>query len=231
MKVLINAFIFLSGVALVAWLFSQADHIPVSFWLKANLKSLIMQFESYPIVSYALFFLAHLLASTFSIPGSCTFLNILAGAVFGFTRGSFIVYSATVAGAYLGYFLGSKIRLEFLPHYYQEKISSTRKLVAGASFSLLVLLRLSPLLPFGILNLLCGYLKLPLKMYMITTTIGVFFDVFLLSSIGALLNGQSSEFLQNKSIMVGVFLLLFLASVYAKLLKNKLIPIQQIEKL
>lgn len=230
-KIILNAFALLGLAGILYWIFTREESMHVSFWLKTNLQMLNFYYQQYPLLSLLIFCMAHLISSTASLPGSCTFLNILAGAVFGFSAGSAVVYFITFVGAVTGYVLGSKISLNFLPVHYQQKLSKIQEMVAEAPPALLIMLRLSPLLPFGMLNILCGHLRMPFWTYLGTTLIGVFFDVFLLSSIGALFTGQTGNLLQNKGAMIAVFLFLFLAYLCVKLFKNKLLPQQNTEKI
>jgi uncharacterized membrane protein YdjX (TVP38/TMEM64 family) len=48
----------------------------------------------------------------------------------------------------------------------------------------MILLRLSPLVPFGALNLVLGLLRVKFSHYLFATFAGIFFDVFLLCNLG-----------------------------------------------
>lgn len=163
-----------------------------------------------PLYAIVIFMGLHLIASTFSIPGSCTLLNISAGAFFGFIPGSIIVYSITVISACLGYFLGKKLMLSALFNKFRPRLEKISGRINNADSSSLLLLRLSPVVPFGVMNLLCGLLRIDFRLYLITTIIGVFFDVFLLNAFGAMLSGHSAGWLSNKFVMAGLFFFLLI---------------------
>lgn len=138
-----------------------------------------------PFWAILIFCLAHLVASLFSIPGGCTGLNVLAGAIFGFAAGCAIVYPITMLSAALAYLAGERIGRSRIFERYRISSQSWLKRIDQHDYWFLVGLRLSPLLPFGTLNLLMGALKVPWVTYLSTTCAGIFFDVTLLNGIGA----------------------------------------------
>lgn len=163
-------------------------------------------YSDHPVLAVLIFCLLHLLASTFSFPGGCTFLNVTSGAVFGFWTGCAVVYPVTLTGATLVYVVASRFSgSRWLQRYRLESSSIGRHMVEHDYFYL-VSLRLSPLLPFGPLNLLLALMRVPFRLYFLTTMVGIFFDVTLLNNIGAGLG--SSAVGTEKSLAVS-FALLF----------------------
>lgn len=226
-KLLLNAGSYFAIGVFLYWFINGQNQIPVSLWLKTNLQSLRHFYQDNPVLSIALFAFAHMTSATLSIPGSCTFLNVLSGAVFGFTAGVFIVYPVTIISGTIGYFLGCKLPLEFLERKYGAQINTLKKAVGPEAFSFLVLSRLSPLLPYGLLNIVYGFLRVPFSLFLITTTIGVFFDVVLLNSAGALLGGSSAGFAESKRNIVIAFILLFFLSYLVKLFTKQAVEVKE----
>lgn len=226
-KLLLNAVSFIAIGFFLYWFVNGQHQIPVSLWLKNNLHSLRHFYQNNPVLSIALFSVAHIASATFSIPGSCTFLNILSGAVFGFTSGVFIVYPVTIVSGTIGYFLGRKLPLEFLEKKYGTQVKLLKKALGPEAFSFLVLSRLSPLLPYGLLNIVYGFIRVPFSLFLISTTIGIFFDVVLLNSAGALLTGTSSGFADSKRNMAIAFILLFFLSYLVKLFTKQAADVKE----
>lgn len=143
-------------------------------------------------LAVALFCTLHLIASLLGIPGGCTTLNIVAGAVFGFGLGCLIVYPITVASAALSYGAGRALSGRPLAERYQKFMVRISDRLGRGDFLFLVSLRLSPLLPFGLLNFASGWLRIPFGLFISSTTVGIFFDVTLLNSVGAALRMAGS---------------------------------------
>ena len=147
-----------------------------------------------PVLTIIVFCLIHLASSFFGIPGACTLLNILSGALFGVLLGSGIVYPLTLLSAGLGYCLGQKAANTSLLKRYSNQLLFLKQKVRNPGYTFFVSLRLSPFLPFGILNILLGILKIPFKFFLLTTSVGIFFDVVLLNSVGATLFAVDSSY-------------------------------------
>lgn len=189
-----------AGIALVAgfaaWILVSArtgawgPEIPNLSWGIERIRAVI---ERHPISLPLLFAGSHILVSFLSLPG-CTLLNLMAGAGFGFWKGVLIVYPATMMSAALGHLAGRAIGervMPRLPERLKSVIARASERLGSASLSgsegflFLVGLRLSPLFPFGVLNLAMGMVRVPLPTYLLSTFVGIFFDVFLLNLIGS----------------------------------------------
>ena len=90
------------------------------------------------------------------LPGS--WLSMLSGFLYGTWTGSLIVFVGAFMGAHLTFYLGRT----FLKKWAQEKVSKFPKIqlmeqaVKREGFKVIILTRLSPLFPFGLLNFTYG---------------------------------------------------------------------------
>jgi uncharacterized membrane protein YdjX (TVP38/TMEM64 family) len=82
------------------------------------------------------------------------FLTVAAGAMFGVWRGSVIVFIGASLGASAVYVLGSRLsRSRLMARVTRDRrVAAVRDAVAGQGAWVMFLLRLSPLVPFNILN-------------------------------------------------------------------------------
>ena len=82
------------------------------------------------------------------------FLTVAAGAMFGVWRGSIIVFIGASLGASTVYLLGQSLsRSRLMARVTRDRrVAAVREAVAGEGAWLMFLLRLSPLVPFNILN-------------------------------------------------------------------------------
>ena len=85
-------------------------------------------------------------------------LTVAAGALFGVWRGSLLVFVSAVLGASAAYALSSRLtRLPFLAWLDRDpRVIVVRAAVAGEGARVQFLLRLSPLVPFNLLNYALG---------------------------------------------------------------------------
>jgi uncharacterized membrane protein YdjX (TVP38/TMEM64 family) len=155
-----------------------ADHLGKLRWAQAY-------YHEHPTTSIFLFALVHFLCATFAVPGSCTTLNIGSGAVFGFWVGSAVVYPLTVFSGCFGYFCATYLRNSRRLKLPEATLARLEHGFASGGLLFLVTLRLSPFLPYGVLNPALGFLRVPFGAFFASTVVGIFFDVALLNSIGA----------------------------------------------
>ncbi len=106
------------------------------------------------------------------IPGSV--LSLAGGALFGFIRGTLLVFLASTLGAVAAFLVARYIALR----YVQRRIGAGRlaaidRAIARKGFRLVLLLRLSPVVPYSLLNYALGLTR-------------VRFRDFLLGSVGML---------------------------------------------
>jgi uncharacterized membrane protein YdjX (TVP38/TMEM64 family) len=99
-----------------------------------------------------LFILLYIAAAVTLAPAF--FLTVAAGAMFGVWRGSIIVFIGASLGASAVYVLGQPLsRSRLMARMTRDRrVAAVREAVAGEGAWLMFLLRLSPLVPFNILN-------------------------------------------------------------------------------
>lgn len=207
-------------VFLVYWILNHQSQIPISSWIIKNIQLARDFYSERPVFSIFIFCIAHFVSATFSIPGSCTTLNIFSGAVFGLYKGIIVVYLVTVLSGCVGYYIGSKLPFKSLEQKYKKQIETLKNSLQSNGHSYLILVRLSPLLPYGVINMLFGFINIPFFTYLITTIVGIFFDVVLLNSIGSFIT-DGPAFHTDKRYLALVFFLLFISSFFVKLLRSK----------
>lgn len=190
-------------------------------WFQQLLVFARQKYESAPLLFVGFFCLAHLISSVFALPGSCTTLNLLSGAVFGFWLGCAIVYPITMVSAVLVYFVGYKFSNFKIFSKLGLVIENQFKTMGQRDFAFLVALRLSPLFPFGIINFICGATRVPFSLYFFSTLLGVFFDVILLNNIGAALSVMTGATPLEPDQFYYIFAILFIGMVLVRFLISR----------
>lgn len=185
---------------------------------KTDFLQRIGQIEKYyianPVLVTSLLLLTHLIVSFFSIP-ACAFINLGAGYILGFWKGVGLIYAVTMLSAVLGYYSGRFLYAKN-GRWLGRKLPENFKTIQNRGIIYLVLLRLSPFLPFGILNLCFGYSRIPFSAYVASTFVGVFFDVVLLNKIGSSFHDLKNITLEDYLVIGGFFITLFLLVLFKK---------------
>jgi uncharacterized membrane protein YdjX (TVP38/TMEM64 family) len=99
-----------------------------------------------------LFTLIYIVAAVTLAPAF--FLTVAAGAMFGVWRGSAIVFVAASLGASVVYVLGSRLaKLSWMQRVTRDpRVAAVQAAIRSESLWIMFLLRLSPLVPYNILN-------------------------------------------------------------------------------
>ncbi len=184
----------LAALAATAWSFGLKDYLTFEA-LREHRESLLGFVERHALLAVGAFILIYALSTAVSLPGA-TFLTIASGFLFGSTLGTaWSVIGATIGGTAV--FLVAKTALGDLLR--RRAGPFLRRMEAGFqdnAFSYLLVLRLIPLFPFFVVNLVPAFLGIRLGTYVAATFIGIIPGAFVFASVGA---GLGSVFAGNEA--------------------------------
>ncbi len=119
------------------------------------------------------FCLIYILSTALSIPGA-SLLTLLSGALFGVVAGTIAVSIASTLGATLA-FLGSRFLLkDWVETKFSSHLDKINTGVEKEGGFYLFSLRLIPIFPFFVVNLLMGITKIKTRTYMWVSQLGMF---------------------------------------------------------
>ena len=136
------------------------------------------------LLAASLFWVLYTFATIFSLPGASA-LTISSGAIFGLSLGGSLSATAAWVGA-LVIFIVVKY---FSADYFKKKIEGgaieriTDK-IKQHEFKGMLFIRVTPIFPFFVVNVLAGILGVKNRTYMITTACGMFWS-FIYAGVGA----------------------------------------------
>jgi len=136
------------------------------------------------VLAIALFVLVYAASTALSLPGGAV-LTITGGFLFGSWLGTLYVVVGATAGAVAVFLiaktsLGDALRAKAGP--------SLKKMEAGFqenALSYLLVLRLIPLFPFFLVNIVPAFLGVPLRAYALATFVGIIPGAFVFASVGS----------------------------------------------
>jgi dihydrolipoamide dehydrogenase len=151
-KLLIIAMIL---AALIAFFAFDLGRFLTLDYFKAQQATLAAYVTANPWQSAMMFFAVYVAVAALSLPGAAI-LTLVAGAIFGFSRGLLIVSFASTIGATLA-FLSSRFLLrDWVQAKFGERLKPINEGVAKDGPFYLFALRLVPLFPFFVVNLVMG---------------------------------------------------------------------------
>jgi uncharacterized membrane protein YdjX (TVP38/TMEM64 family) len=154
---------------LVALFVAGAFFLPVAEWTT----SLAERARRTGGLGVALFFVAYVVATVAFLPGSI--LTLAAGFAYGPLWGVAIVSPASVAGATAAFLLGRTLLREWAVRKTRgsPQLRAIERAVDREGFKLVLLLRLSPLIPFNVLNYALSLSNVRLGAYVVASAIGM----------------------------------------------------------
>ena len=180
-KLVIAAFILLAVGAYVA--FDLGQYLTLEF-MQSRLASLQAFRDENFAVTAAIYFVFYVVATGISIPGAIL-LTLLGGAIFGLWWGTLLVSFASSIGA-TGAFLASRLLLrDWVQRRFGEYLAPINKGIAKDGAFYLFSLRMVPLVPFFVVNLLMGLTSISVPAYYIASQVGMFVSTLVYVNAGA----------------------------------------------
>ncbi|HBU95930.1 MAG TPA: TVP38/TMEM64 family protein [Leclercia adecarboxylata] len=140
--------------------------------LQARHQALLLYCQQAPRQSAALYFILYVLVTTLSLPGAAL-LTLLGGALFGLWPGILLVSFASTLGATLAMLVSRYLLRDWVQHRFAGQMRTVNDGVARDGAFYLFALRLMPLFPFFVVNLLAGVTRLGVLRYWWVSQLGM----------------------------------------------------------
>ena len=215
-------FILIILAALVACFFIFDLHQYLDFsYIKSKQQWIADYYQANPLQSILIFFVVYVLATSFSIPGA-SILSLLAGAIFGLLLGSVLVIFAATIGATVAFWLSRYLLGNTIQERYADKLKTINEGVKKDGAFYLLTLRLLPIFPFFIINVLMGLTPIRTLTYVVTSFFGMLAGTIIYVNVGTqLANLESLGGILTPKIW-GAFILLAIFPWIAKFIINTL---------
>ena len=148
----------IAALALVAWWLYRhygLDKLLTLDSLKASRDSLAALYQSRPLYTAATFFLVYVVATALSFPGAAI-LTLAAGAMFGVGVGTVLVSFASSLGALLAFLTARYLLRDLVQNRFGKQLAPVNQGMQHDGLFYLLTLRLVPVFPFFLVNLLAG---------------------------------------------------------------------------
>jgi len=159
-------------------------HLYLSFeQLKVHRESILLFVDEHYLLAILLFMALYTAVVALSIPGGA-FMTITGGFLFGIFTGTLAVVTAATLGATLLFViaktsLGDALKSKAAP--WLDKMANGFQ---ENAFNYLLVLRLIPLFPFFVVNLVPAFLGVSIRQYILSTFIGIIPGTFVFVSVG-----------------------------------------------
>jgi len=177
--------VLIAFIAVIAALFSTGVQDFLSFeGLRENRVALLDYVAANQVLAVAVFMAIYITAVTFSLPGA-VWLSIAGGFVFSAGPATAYIVTAATIGATLVFLIARYVLGDALRAKAGGAVERMRQGFQENAFSYLLVLRLVPLFPFFIVNLVPAFLSVPLRTYVLGTALGIIPGAFVFALVGS----------------------------------------------
>jgi len=185
-----------------------------------GMKAAVAAWEAFyaenPVLVLALFFLAYVVVTAASLPGAAI-MTLAAGALFGLVMGTVLVSFASTMGAGLAFLSARYVLRDGLEARFGERLRSINEGLERDGAFYLFTLRMIPVVPFFMVNLVMGLTRLPLVTFLWVSQIGMLLGTIIYVNAGTQLSQIDGLSGIASPALIGSFALLGIAPWFAKL--------------
>jgi pyruvate/2-oxoglutarate dehydrogenase complex dihydrolipoamide dehydrogenase (E3) component/uncharacterized membrane protein YdjX (TVP38/TMEM64 family) len=207
-----------AGLALVAawaWRHYELGALLTLDNLKASRDALQARVQAAPLATAGLFFVVYVAAAALSIPGALI-LTLAAGAMFGLGWGLLLVSFASSLGALLAFLVARYLLRDAIQARLGKSLAPINEGVAKDGTFYLLTLRLVPVFPFWLINLLMGLTPMGAGRFYLVSQLGMLAGTAVYVNAGTQLAAIQSPGDILSPGLLGSFVLLGLFPLLAK---------------
>lgn len=204
------ALAFIAGVAIAAFFaFDLGQYLNLQT-LKAQQVAIQDFHANSPLLSVALYFVVYVLTTALSLPGA-TLLTLAGGAVFGLLWGTLIISFASTIGATLAFLMSRFLLRDWVEKRFGQRLAAIDAGVRREGAFYLFTLRLVPVFPFFLINLLLGLTGMKARTFYWVSQIGMLAGTVVYVNAGTQLGkldslaGILSPGLLGSFVLLGIF--------------------------
>lgn len=182
-------------------------------YLKSEQQHFLGYYDAHPVETIAAYFVTYVVVTALSLPGAAM-MTLLAGALFGTLLGTVIVSFASTIGATLAFLSARFIVHGWAQRHFSEQLREVNKEVEKDGAFYLFTLRLAPVFPFFVVNLLMALTSIRTPTFYWVSQVGMLAGTLVYVNAGkelaqlSSLQGILSPSLLASFTILGVFPLL-----------------------
>jgi uncharacterized membrane protein YdjX (TVP38/TMEM64 family) len=158
--------------AIIAFFYFDLERYLSLEALKAHRDALLDYTQARYGMAVALFIVAYVLVTGLSLPGAAI-MTLAGGFLFGSMLGTLYVNFGATTGATLAFLASRYLLRDWVEHQFGHQLEAFQRGFAENAFHYLITLRLIPIFPFFLVNLLSGLTRVGIATYIAATAIGI----------------------------------------------------------
>ena len=159
--------------ALIAafFIFDLGQYLTLDF-LKSQHQAFLDYYASHQTLTITIYFLLYILVTALSLPGA-VIMTLAGGAIFGLLYGVVIISFASTIGATLAFLISRFLLRDYVQKRFGDKLKAVNDGIEHDGDFYLFTLRLIPIFPFFIINLVMGLTPMKARRFYVVSQIGM----------------------------------------------------------
>lgn len=159
-------------LVIAAWQMGFFSYLNFTY-VKDHLEELTQSYHVRPFRFLLMYLALYIFVTALSIPGGATMLTLLGGAIMGFWPSLLAVTFASSAGATLAFWASRFLLKDFFERKFKLQARTAREEVQRNGVYYLLTLRLMPIFPFFLINILMGLTTMRSLVFFLVSFVGM----------------------------------------------------------
>jgi uncharacterized membrane protein YdjX (TVP38/TMEM64 family) len=160
-----------SALAAIFFAFDLQQYLTLDY-LKESQAKFADLYQTKPVMVIGVYMAIYILVTALSLPGA-VILTLAGGALFGLVTGLIVVSFSSTIGATLACFVSRFVLRDWVQKKFGDKLATVNEGVAKEGAFYLFTLRLIPVFPFFVINLVMGLTKMSLFTFYWVSQLGM----------------------------------------------------------
>jgi uncharacterized membrane protein YdjX (TVP38/TMEM64 family) len=152
-------------------IFNIGDYLSLSY-IKESQERFAALYRDQRVTVTAAYMVIYILVTSLSLPGAAV-MTLAGGALFGLVTGTVVVSFASTLGATLACFVARFILRDWIQGRFGDKLKTVNEGIKKEGALYLFTLRLIPVFPFWLINLVMGLTKMPIGRFYWVSQVGM----------------------------------------------------------
>ena len=161
----------LVGFAVLFKVLGLGQYFTLSY-IKASQGTFAAAYADHRLMVIATYMVIYILVTSLSLPGAAI-MTLAGGALFGLFIGTIVVSFSSTIGATLACFVSRFVLRDWVQGRFGDKLKEVNEGMAREGNFYLFTLRLIPIFPFWLINLVMGLTKMPLRTFYWVSQVGM----------------------------------------------------------
>jgi uncharacterized membrane protein YdjX (TVP38/TMEM64 family) len=197
------------AVVLLFWIFGLGHYLTLSY-VKSSEEKVAALYAEHPFAVIASYGMIYIIVTSLSLPGAAV-MTVAGGALFGLVKGAIVVSFASAIGATAACLVSRTVLRDWAQSKFANELRTINAGMEKEGTFYLFTLRLIPVFPFWLINLVMGITKMRLRTFYWVSQVGMLAGTVVYVNAGRelakidSLSGILSPGLILSFILLGVF--------------------------